>query len=225
MNTLGVSERYVNAAWSKLDETANVKDEGRGKHKNHGTLPPDIVEYASQHIDSFPVVESLYLRVQTRRKYIDGQLTLAEMYCLYAKKCEEDHKATILKESKYREIFNTQFNIVFFVPRNNNCTEVDKKNKEGQYQQHRENVKLSREERSKDVVRGKVAEVVKVCQYDLQAIIPLPSGDVSSFLYKHRLNTYNFTIFENVTKAGFSFTSGKKIEAKKVLWRDSKLCL
>lgn len=41
----------------------------------------------------------------------------------------------------------------------NNCTDDEKKNKEKQYQQHREdkivNVKLSREERSKNVERAK----------------------------------------------------------------------
>lgn len=56
------------------------------------------------------------------------------------------------------------------------------------YNEHLQEKELSRQEKELDKVEPNVA-----C-YDLQAVMPLPKGFVSSFYYKSKLNCYNFTI-------------------------------
>ncbi|CAH1379272.1 unnamed protein product, partial [Tenebrio molitor] len=43
------------------------------------------------------------------------------------------------------------------------------------------------------------------CSFDLQAVPPLPNGNVSTFYYKSKLNVYNFTIFNISEKNGFCY--------------------
>ncbi|KAJ8869499.1 hypothetical protein PR048_028490 [Dryococelus australis] len=61
LNTLGVSERYAYIAWDKLDELDIVGPDNRGKHSNNITK--------TSRMKSFPVIESHYLRTQTRRLF------------------------------------------------------------------------------------------------------------------------------------------------------------
>lgn len=72
------------------------------------------------HINSFQRVESHYLRSQTTRKYIDGSLTLAQMYRYY-KQDQEQKGLPVAKKCNYDNIFNTEFNISFFQPKKDQC--------------------------------------------------------------------------------------------------------
>jgi hypothetical protein len=53
---------------------------------------------------------------------------------------------------------------------------------------------LSRQEKSED--KNQIDRLHKVVCFDLQAVLPTPRGEVSSFYYKSKLSTYNFTICE-----------------------------
>ena len=53
-------------------------------------------------------------------------------------------------------------------------------------------VNHSRQEKNKDKTEGDAIVAV----YDLQAVMQLPQGDVSTFYYKSKLNVLNFTIYD-----------------------------
>lgn len=55
---------------------------------------------------------------------------------------------------------------------------------------------LSRIEKRNDKGRAKEDPNLLVAVYDLQAILPVPRGDVCTFYYKSKLNCFNFTIVE-----------------------------
>lgn len=57
-------------------------------------------------------------------------------------------------------------------------------------------------------------ELTGVYDYDLQAILILPAGNVSSFFYKSRLNNYNFTIFDTDKLLGYLFLWNENIGCK-----------
>lgn len=61
-------------------------------------------------------------------------------------------------------------------------------------------VALVRQEKEKD--KNETSEDTIVC-YDLQAVIPLPNGNVSTFYYKSKLNVYNFTVFDIKSKQAY----------------------
>ena len=66
-------------------------------------------------IESIPRIESHYLRANTSREYVDGGLSVSEMHRNY----EVLRRESNLPTAPYAAyIFNTQFNIGFFL-----CTE------------------------------------------------------------------------------------------------------
>ena len=68
--------------------------DGRGKHDNRKIISEDEEEVRN-HIKSFSQIESHYLRTQTNREFLEGNL--------------------------YRRIFNNEFNISFFKPKKDQC--------------------------------------------------------------------------------------------------------
>nr|CAI5847551.1 unnamed protein product [Callosobruchus analis] len=75
------------------------------------------------------------------------------MYCLYLEYCQDNNITNISTESIYRQIFNTEFNLSFFIPKKDLCDTchnfenlpVEKKSEMEEYQQHLRNKELSRQ--------------------------------------------------------------------------------
>lgn len=80
LHTLNLSDRYIYTAWEKLDVYTVIKDDDQGKHKNNACVSKESMDSIQQHIKSFPLIELHYLRQQNRKMYVEGNLTLAEMY-------------------------------------------------------------------------------------------------------------------------------------------------
>ena len=121
-NTLNVSEQYVKTCLLKADEGGVI-------HSNHGLmnktgnhhLTVDQRDLIKDHIKSFPVMESHYLREQTNRQYLSSDLNVMKMYELYT------HKYTnvlpnLPKEPSYRKIFLDNFNLGFHRPKKDQCS-------------------------------------------------------------------------------------------------------
>uniref|UniRef100_A0A0K8W834 Uncharacterized protein n=1 Tax=Bactrocera latifrons TaxID=174628 RepID=A0A0K8W834_BACLA len=113
--------------------------------------------------------------------------------------------------SFYRS-FTENFNISFFSPKKDLCeqceaytnmTVEEKSNNKAVYENHLLEKNLSRQEKSKD----KESQNAVVAVYDLQAVMQLPKGEVSSFYYKSKVNVFNFTIFDIKTNKCQCFVS------------------
>ncbi|XP_072387122.1 uncharacterized protein [Diabrotica undecimpunctata] len=213
LNTLGVSDRYIYTTWKKTDDAGILEDDRRGKHVAHKKSDKVALEKIRQHIKMFPTIESHYLRAQTSRVFIDGSLTISEMYRLYKNKCISDGDIC-LKKHHYERIFNYEFNIGFFSPKKDQCSECEvyknsneeqRKSLQDNYDLHIKNKNQARESKKQDLELGNDVNQYSVCDYDLQAVLQTPCGDVSMFYYKRRLNVYNFTLFDNVSKQGYCF--------------------
>lgn len=103
----------------------------------------------------------------------------------------------------YSRIFNKEYNISFFIPKKDQCELCESyKNAVGdkkvelevEYAHHLEQKKLSRAEKKADIATSKNDDNTIVAIYDLQAVMPAPSGDVSAFFYKSKLNCLNLTV-------------------------------
>lgn len=134
------------------------------------------------------------------------------MYRLYLEDCQIKGNAAV-KHSMYSHIFNTCFNIGFFRPKKDLCTlcdeylhASDKSILQEKYDSHQLEKELSRKEKATDIelaTSNKDTNAVYV--FDLQAVIPLPCGNISSFYYKSKLNCLNFTAFDLINKAGICY--------------------
>lgn len=202
IGTLGITERKLRTViTSRVSGNGIVVEDKRGKHGKHRKADEEIVKSVRDHIDGIPRTESHYVRKETTREFIDGGLTIAELHRHYSSGRSSVSK-TAATYDMYARIFNTEYNIGFFIPRKDQCDLCeayknsvgdDKQVFENKYHEHLEEKELSRAEKDKDKERAKNKEVT-LAVYDLQAVLPVPTGQTSAFFYKSRLNCYNFTV-------------------------------
>lgn len=186
---------------------------------NHKKLDPSLKDGVRKHIESLPTVESHYLRQQTERTYIEGNLNLATLYRDYKRECEESGKPFV-KACIYENIFNFEYNIGWHRPKKDQCSMCEryansspeeKLMLQDEYNKHVTNKNKSREEKQNDVSYASTVENRLVAVYDLQAVLSTPCSEVSDFYYKSKLATYNFTIFDIGTKEGFCYVWSENV--------------
>lgn len=213
MATLDIGDSMIRTTLKKRDDNGIVDIDRRGKHENHKKLAPILIEAVKSHIDSIPRIESHYLRNQTTREFFEGDLNISILYRLYKENCI-DKGSEYVKKCIYEKIFNTEYNIGFFQPKKDQCstcetyknsTQEEKQTLEAAHQKHIRDKDMSRIEKAKDILEATENVNKMVAIYDLQAVLPTPCGEVSSFYYKSKLATYNFTIFDPVPKQGYCY--------------------
>lgn len=188
-----------NAHHQKTDANS-AKPDGRGKSSGSSRLlSGDIKKGIIDHISLFPAVESHYCRQNTQKKYLDSFLNVSKMYSLYTDLCKANDIQPA-KQSTYRWVFNTEFNIGFHVPKSDRCdlceafTNCKKHNlaiaesQMSEYDMHIANKDSMRKERDADK-KGNIP----ILSFDLQNVINCPRAEISSFFYRRKLNIYNLT--------------------------------
>lgn len=208
VNTLGISDRTVRTVKRKLDDNGFLEGDQRGKHSNRiNTLERHRKEAVTEFIKKIPRTESHYLRAQTTKEYIDGSRSLSHIFKDYD--AEEKAKgANPVSESSFKRIFYTEFNIALFIPKKDQCslcesmknTAIVTDEMIGKYEEHLLEKELSRISKQIDRMEAEESSSNIVCTFDLQAVLPCPTGNTSVFYYKSKINCYNFTITNIVTQ-------------------------
>ncbi|XP_046685891.1 uncharacterized protein LOC124371586 [Homalodisca vitripennis] len=212
LSTLSISQKPIyNVHLKKDPETDLPKNDQRG-HNKSTVIPAYAKNDVRIHIKSFPVVESHYCRKNSSKQYLDSSLNISKMYSLFVEK----HPDTIIKESMYRRIFLTEFNMDFHFPKSDRCDtceehKVSLKEKlpadSEKYQLHVAEKNAMREARHKDRENSDAT----VLSFDLQNVITCPRAEISSFFYFSKLNVYNLT-------AHLKTKNGKKVYC--ALWTE-----
>ncbi|CAK1601215.1 unnamed protein product [Parnassius mnemosyne] len=206
INTLGICDRQIRTVKKKTDPQGFLTTDIRGKHVSRQPIDPALIENIKQHINSIPRIESHYLRAATTREYISGDRTLTDIWKDFDKIQKQEGKPSC-DYWIYYEIFTKQFNISFFQPKKDRCdlcldyevATVDQKTKiKDKYDEHLKEKNLCRQEKRLD--RQNINDTFICSVYDLQAVTQCPTGDISSFFYKSKLNCLNFTIVELMAK-------------------------
>lgn len=86
LGTLDISQKRVANYHKKAAQ--NVFIDRRGVHTKR-SIPEETKAYIREHINSFPRMPSHYCRSNTKKEYLEAELTLARMYNLYVEKCQE----------------------------------------------------------------------------------------------------------------------------------------
>ncbi|KAL4119726.1 hypothetical protein QTP88_012513 [Uroleucon formosanum] len=82
---------------------------------------------------------------------------------------------------------------------------VDQEEEKDLYSEHIQNKTIVREKKNFDKVRSEKDKEFYVAVFDTEKVLITPQGDVSSFYYKRKFATYNFTIFDIGKKHGYCF--------------------
>nr|CAH7712408.1 unnamed protein product [Callosobruchus chinensis] len=169
----------------------------QGKHTKH-SIPEDAKQLIRDHIESVPKIDI---------QYMESSLNIAKLYKLYVNLMQEKGK-TPVKQSLYRHIFCTEYNIYFQRPKKDLCdlcelvklnemeeTQLDEQTKIN-YEKHMVEKKTCRQERNLD---RESKERAVLC-FDLQNVLTCPKAEVSKFFYKSKLSVYNLTAHLSLSK-------------------------
>ncbi|XP_050301041.1 uncharacterized protein LOC126739410 [Anthonomus grandis grandis] len=211
LRTLDISRKRFYNVTKKKKESGVVQTDQRGRHVPSNKIDDESLNLAKQHINSFPKFVSHYTRKDNpNRKYLSPELNVTKMYKLYKEFCHEK-EARPLKLSKYRDIFNTHFNLAFHRPYSDTCTKCDtfitQKNscdpesEEGSRIAREHDRHLRQAEAAKNL-KNAAKESARQCPekraicFDLQKTLPTPHLTCSKVYYLRQLWTYNLGIHD-----------------------------
>ncbi|KAB0803299.1 hypothetical protein PPYR_00269 [Photinus pyralis] len=214
LHTLGISERWVSTALSKVKDSGAVEEDNRGKHQSRpNKINEDVKEIVREHIKLFPVVPSHYTRKNTQKLYLEDGLNIQRMYRLYLEFAKTMDVTNVASSRQYRDIFNGEFNLSFFKPKKDQCdlciryTDTDKGNPELQekYDSHITNKNSARSLKDQDKLIALNNKSIIVACFDLQKVLVTPKSEVSIFYYKSKYATYNFTVYDIGNHKGYCY--------------------
>uniref|UniRef100_A0A6P7F3E6 Uncharacterized protein LOC114324751 n=1 Tax=Diabrotica virgifera virgifera TaxID=50390 RepID=A0A6P7F3E6_DIAVI len=165
----------------------------RGKHTNRPNKhSEEQIESVKTHIESIPKYQSHYSRAKNiKKEYLNCDMTITGLYTdFYVPWCRE-RNITPVKESAYRKIFCTHYNIGFKLPRSDTCKTCDETtikiqaSKDANNEEREKelttflNVHIARADAMQTLLKTETNECVKnksklVISFDLQQSMPLP---------------------------------------------------
>lgn len=213
--TLAIGKAYIEHAMKgKADGRFHGAD-NRGRHTPPNKTVFDKLQGVREHIESFPRVESHYLRKDTNREFLEAKLTIPRMYDLYQEKCQEKSEDPV-KLPIYRKVFNEEYNISFHVPKKDQCTTCTKYYTAQQdgtltsemkhlFEKHQERKSRARLEKENDKLAAKSSNNIYVATFDLQSVLYTPCSLVSLMYYMRKLCCYNLSFYSLGNNRGTCF--------------------
>ena len=202
LNTFSIDEKRLRTILNNRTETGAPFRDMRGRHDNHvrnGEREKPVME----HIMSFQVFESHYVRRESKNEYLPTELNISVMYRMY-KEWAATKNYPIESYDFYYRVFHEKFNIKFQKPKKDVCdTCQEYQNTENKT----EGMKIEQQKhlQDKDTVRA-IKENAKTeasksmkfaaAAFDLEKVLLTPHGQTSSFYYSRRLSHHNFTVTE-----------------------------
>lgn len=209
LKILNIKKGRVLTLVAKSFKTAEFPVENRGgDHRSHKYTR--IQESVHTFMSKLKCDEPHYCRSQTSvRKYLPSELNIRKLYKMY----KNSFPGPYAKESYFRKIFNTQYNLGFGSPQTDicsTCLQLNEKIKLETDPQKKQNLMI---EKRVHTLRAKAffsllktaEDGVLILSYDCQKNMPLPKLPDQSCYYSRQLYLYNFTIVE-----GTSESSNKK---------------
>ncbi|CAG9782705.1 unnamed protein product [Diatraea saccharalis] len=209
MNTLDVRQRNVHLLVSN-SEYGSSKSDKRGRGVPANKTPPSLINYVREYLQELPAVPSHYCRKNSNRVYLPQEYkNLTNLYKLY-KLQNIDAGKEYVGEKVFRNIFNTEFNISFHVPRKDKCVKCIKyENSSEEFKEEKTNHLQDKEETySRFQVHQDLHNhdsSVLCSTFDLQKVLNTPYGESMLLYYSRKIATYNLTFYESVTREGFCF--------------------
>ena len=120
LNTLGVKKRFLNFAIKKRVTNSNTTEKDKRGGYSTSKIAKEAVSFLKQHIRKYPTVPSHYCRRYSKKMYRDPKLNIKQMYRLYKEETVKENMEC-LKESYYRHIFRSHFNLSFHKPKKDKC--------------------------------------------------------------------------------------------------------
>lgn len=221
LKTLDVSnKRVTNVINKKMSSENTVAHKDKRGHKVPSNKTSDqATEKVKEHINSLPKYSSHYSRVRSpNMKYLSTDLSIKKLYTLYVEMCKEQNISPV-KESLYRYIFQTQFNLSIKRPQTDTCDKCDTlqnkidngtdeetvENAKTQKELHLRKAELAKTVKDNDRNKFKDDPTTAVVCFDLQKTLATPSLTCKKAYYSRQLWTYNFCVHNVCTGLAHMF--------------------
>jgi hypothetical protein len=208
--------------------------DGRGQHGHPIRIPVDVIDAVHRFLQSLPAIESHYTRRDNfQRKFLHPDLNILILYRRYS----ELYPNLAVSPSKFRQIFNEDFNFSFGLPRKDICnlctqytceianfkskeniTDADRvqKVKDKHVEQadsfYDEMVKTKK--RFVDRSNSKLPpDTLAIC-FDFQKNFPLPKTNVQIEYYKRQLWFHNFGVHDLATGKATMYVFTENVGSK-----------
>lgn len=225
---LQVNSKRVYRAIDTLKSNPTAKDHRGIQPPKNKTNERDEL-YVKEFIAKFPKYKSHYGRNDSNREYLPPHLNIRKMYREYVA-VTEFRQRTVLKESMFREIFNTEFNLAFKKPKTDTCKtcdEISAKNKSGNLSSeemqslekrkldHHQSVKEKKTQFEKDLSDAKNSMGKLQCYtFDLQKTLETPSLSTNVAYYRRQLWTLNLCVYDEVNEKGYMYMWSENVASR-----------
>ena len=198
----------------KASVTGTPPVDQRGRRPNVMKIVGSRADCMHEHIQNLPVTTSHYSRVKNpHRQYLmatEKAKTIPELYQNYLAWMQVEHEGVpIVRESYYRHIFTTQYNIAFKPPQKDICNTClncsirieDIQKKGGDITAVKEELELHKEKAvaPKNLLNRHVHQKipgVRAIAIDLQQTLPYPKLNANKAYYLRKLWMYNFCVYD-----------------------------
>lgn len=199
LNVLEITKHRVQGVYKRFKADGSlVPVETRGGYRK-AAMYEHKIESIKSFIKKFKGCESHYSRAKTARIYLHSTLNIAKMWRMYQESVSDELK---VKESLFRKIFVTNFNISFKSPTTDVCSiclQLNEKIK----QEKNENLKQklntdltvhkTQAKSFYDFLKKDEAGVF-IMSFDMQKNMPIPQLPDQITYYSRQLYCYNLTI-------------------------------
>lgn len=206
----------------------------RGNFPTRKTSDSDIL-FVKKFIDSLPRYESHYKLSHTDVKYLGFYWNIKRLYREYCIKFNFKYgkkrpKMNPISEWKFRNIFNTQFNLRFSRPKADTCGTCDKidaeikshgksfeqiQKSESEKQNHLQLVESLLQERKDDLKMAcDPTNKTEIFVFDLQRALEMPILKTGEAFYKRQLWFYNLCVYDKVKGIGYMYVWNESVASR-----------
>ena len=215
-HTLHIDKSVVLNTMKDIDSSGSYAGENKKKGKTPpNKTPEEKLKHVRSHIESFETVESHYTRANSKARYLQPGLSIAQMYRLYINDyCEAHNITNPVSHKTYRSVFLTEYNIRFFKPKKDQCitcnafnasSDEDKLKRQVDYDSHRKRAQDAMDMKKADKDEAANDPSLRAITFDLEAVLTTPFAGDSQIYYKRKFAVYNFTIYEGHSGDGFCY--------------------
>lgn len=202
LTVLGISARRVNTVLKKYYHNGNV-NENRGGFQRKDEFE-NKKKCVIQFINTLKCVESHYCRGKSNRKYLSSELNITKLWKMYS----GIEGNVPVKESYFRMIFNTNYNLGFGSPRSDMCSVcLQLRERISSAKDVTEQAALTTELRVHKARAKAFFELLQdedpsklIVSFDCEKNMPLPRLPDQAVYYSRQFYMFNFTIVRGNSK-------------------------
>ena len=224
LSIFDVSDTRIRTVLEKESSTGTVQADRRGTTTHARAIAKSDIDVIKEHINTIPTVTSHYCRAKSRfKKYMAPELNRARLHALYLDFIHEKYpEKTPVKDWKYNQVFDKEFNIGFAPTKSDTCNtctvlegqinhyetnptpapSVTLEDLKQTLSQHKDLARKGQHLLTSFYDKHSGDEDTLGCCFDLQQTLPTPKLSTNVAYYKRKLWTYNLGIYNMKTRIG-----------------------